>query len=1152
MEEPRLDVCVLGPVEVRRNGAQVDIGTPRQRSLLSRLLVDAGRVVSLDRLIDDLWSGEPPAAATATVQAYVSNLRRALEPDRPPRAPARVLVTRPPGYAIEASRVVLDRDRFTLAIDEGRRALDEHRHADAVTAFDRAIDEWRGEPFADIDPELDHVVRPERARLLEMHAAAIEDRLAALVALGRHRHVLGDLERLVSEHPYRERAWELLVLARYRSGQQVDALRAFQDARRALVEHVGVEPGTALVELERRVIAQDPTLVTERPEQVLVEPLPVSRDAADGGDRMERPPALVGRAAASAELAAALDALAAGTGGVTLVTGEAGIGKTHLVDVGLGALDPDRFHVAWGRSVEGDFAPGYWPWTQALTRLADEVDPRAIAAAGGHLRSVLPDLAVRHPADDTTGDDPVAARFAAQRAVARFLERVGDDRPTVVVLDDLHWADGSSLRLLAALVDELVRTRVLVVGTYRPVEGALNTALTDVLAAVARSATGRRIELAGLDRIEVAAHLEAFGVDLDARTAAEVQRRTKGNPFFVTELARAMRSRPDGDVTSLLRDVPHGVTDVVRQRLTRLPDHTVELLQLAAVAGRSSELDVVASASGLTVDDVLDRIEPAIVTSVVELEPDLPGGVRFSHDLVRDAVYSAVPASTRVRLHRRIADALVEHSGEPAAARIARHLWEALPLGTASSVRRWSEVAAHQAAAIGADDEAVASWELALRAHDVVHPDDVAGRYDLLVELANARRRAWDVAGATAAIHLAIGLAEHLDDPHRVAEVAAIPSELALWDWNLPADPPTHLAGALERAVARLDRDEHTRELARACGALGVALRYADPARAVDMSERAVALAEKLDDPLLVARTLANAYQARWWRGRSDELLALADRMLATAESGGLGADVESIALMFRMTNLHETGRIDELAAAVGRARALRGRVRWPEVAAQLDYACGTWAALTGHGDDARELIERAWRTRYQDSTMWGGEWTYALARTGIGDLTSDESADLGLRLAEAARHEPSDMVRPTAIVLLARAGRHDEARALAAGGPRVVESWVWAFSLVQWAEAVVELELPGAERIYAELAPYADGFAVAGTNLCGWGSMHLHLGRLALASGDRRLAVTHLRRSLAVHRTHGFDALATRSAALLAGIGEDPDRHHHGVPAGG
>lgn len=1067
--------------------------------------------------------------------------RRAPPPDRPARAPARVLVTRAPGYALDLEPDRLDRHRFEADAAAAAEASAAERFDDAVTFADRALARWRGEPFADLDPELDHVADPERRRLVELRAAVREDRLAALVALGKHRHVVGELERFVADHPYRERAWELLVLSQYRSGRQVEALRAYQDARRTLVDDVGVEPGARLVELERAIIAQDPAL-----------DLPIRTPAPEVRDGSTAPIADDGFVGREREVAALRDRWRGDDGrrgGFFSVVGEAGIGKTRLVEVALAeVVAAGDVIVVRGRAVEGEFAPGYWPWTQALGALVASADDVAIARAGPALAHIVPDVAERMGIESPTGRDAdtradasgdPATRFAVQRAVATLLEQAASERPVIVVLDDLHWADASSVRLLGALLDDLGRLGVHVVVTYRPVEASQDPAVTDLLARAARSVGATRIVLHGLGVDDVIARFAAIGVQLDRRTAAVVRDRTGGNPLFLEELARLAAVRPGTEVTALLEDVPHGVVDIVRQRLARLSPDTVALVELASVAGRTSDLGVLAAALGTDVDRVLDHLEPAVVACVVEFDPERPGAVRFTHDLVRAAVESALPATRRIRAHRDLADSMVAHAGaDPVAAMsIAQHYAAAMPLGTADRAYRWATTAARHASATGADDEAVVAWELAVRSHEVVAPNELAARFELLVDLAHARRRAWDVAGTVQVIEDAIGLADHLDDPVRAVEVASIPAEVTLWDWNLPGEHPAVLVSALERSLPRLPADAVATRIV-GHGALGVALRYADPERAVEVSDRAVELATEHGDAALLVRALDNAYLSRWSRRVADRNRRIAARLVEVASRGGLDDDVVAIGVMFEAMNLHELGRIDEFADRVDRARRLRARVRRPDVAAQLDFVAASWAALVGDVDEARSLVERGWRTRFESSSMWGGEWTYALARSGIGDLGPEDYADLGDRLRPAAEAEGVDLVRPTAALMYLRAGRFDDARALVGDGPRVVDGWSWCCTLVQWAELAVELGLPIVAELERDLAPFADGFAVAGSNLAGWGSMHLHLGRLAAADGRRDDAVDHFRRALDAHRKHGFTALAARTESLLTSVG--------------
>jgi DNA-binding SARP family transcriptional activator len=1125
-----LRFCVLGPLEVRRDDRTVDIGSAMVRTLLARLLLDAGRVVSVARLIDDLWDGAPPPSAHATLQSYVSHLRRALEPGRVARDAPSVVITRAPGYLLQVDDGTVDAQLFDRDLEEARKLLDAARFDDAVTRLDSALIRWRGEPYGDVEAE--SFVLGERRRLEARRFTAIEDRLTALLELGRHREALGEIEALVATAPTRERGWELLMLARYRAGHQVEALRAYRDARHALVENAGVEPGPRLIGLERRMMAQDPELEW-RPAQV-------DADSTTVVPHQQLPPPatplssqlpMVGRHDALARAHSALRRTVDGRGGVLLIQGEGGIGKTRLVEEVVGSASMHGVQVAWGRSSDGDAAPAYWPWTQALSVLAASADPAAVDAGGPHLAHVLqrPDARADVATVVSTIDDPGAVRFGVQRAVISLLEQVCSTAPSVVVLDDVHWADASSLRLLAALAAELHRIPLLVIATYRRVEAAGNAALTEALAHVARRVDTERLELTGLDRAAVAEHLAAAGVSASTRLVAEVHDRSGGNPFFVTELTRLIASQQEGTVPfdgGAVARVPHAVHDVTRQRLAQLPDPTIGIMGLAAITGRSSEIAVLADAAGLEPDTVLDLLEPAVDAGLVVFDLGRPGAVCFSHDLQREAVAESLPFTRRIRLHHRVATALAGRTVEDdasAARRIAHHYAESLALGTADEVLRWAPIAARHAAQRGGDDEAVEAWAMARDAHEAAHPDDLAGRYDLVVALAHAQRGAWDLAGALRSIDDAIALAQRLDDPVRVLDAAAIPSDVTLWNWNAPGEVPSELVEPMEAALDWVG-DARTPTRARALGALGVALRYGDPARARLLTDRAIDVAESLGGTDDLARALNNAYLSRWWRPHHHEMLALTDRLLALP---GLRPEVEAVASMHTMLILLASGDIPRLSSAMQRAQELRQIIHQPDVVAQLDLNLATWARLHDLRDEARSQLERAYRTRYQDSTMYAGEWVYYVGRMALGDLTDNEIDLHADRLARLAQDEPADLVRPTAILALLHVGRATDARRLVDDGPRLRECWSWAFNVVQWADITVELDLPGGEGLTAQLATFADDLVVAGSNLGCFGSTHQWLARLAHHRGDHTEAAEHASLAADRHQALGLPGLA-------------------------
>jgi DNA-binding SARP family transcriptional activator len=244
-----LSVRLLGPLEVERAGSPVRLGGRAQRALLARLVLDANRTVAADRLLEDLWGDAAPATAPKMVQIYVSKLRKELPED--------TLVTRAPGYALEVDPDSLDLFRFERLREQGRAALAEGRAGTGADRLREALALWRGPALGEFDEPFAIV---EAARLEELRLSSVEDRIDADLALGRHAGLDGELEALVARNPWRERLWGQLMLARYRTGRQAEALADYRQLREKLATELGIEPSARLRELERRMLLQDPAL----------------------------------------------------------------------------------------------------------------------------------------------------------------------------------------------------------------------------------------------------------------------------------------------------------------------------------------------------------------------------------------------------------------------------------------------------------------------------------------------------------------------------------------------------------------------------------------------------------------------------------------------------------------------------------------------------------------------------------------------------------------------------------------------------------------------------------------------------------------------------------------------------------------------------
>lgn len=252
----RVELAVLGPLELRLGGTAVPIVGPKQRVVLAVLAANANRAVSTGSLVEALWGEEAPARAEHTLQQHVSAIRKQIAEVGAVDASTTILVTQRPGYVLRVDRV--DVEDWDAASSEGFRALGEARWAGAVTAFDAALALWRGEPFEDVHDG--GWVRAAAVRLGEQRLGVHEARIEALLAAGRASDVVPELEQLVARHPMRERLWGQLMLALYRCGRQADALAAYRSAREILVEALGLEPGAELQDLEAAILQQSPRL----------------------------------------------------------------------------------------------------------------------------------------------------------------------------------------------------------------------------------------------------------------------------------------------------------------------------------------------------------------------------------------------------------------------------------------------------------------------------------------------------------------------------------------------------------------------------------------------------------------------------------------------------------------------------------------------------------------------------------------------------------------------------------------------------------------------------------------------------------------------------------------------------------------------------
>lgn len=589
-----LRVDVLGDVRAMIDGRPLDLGGPRQRAVLGMLVAAGGRIVSTDRFLEDLWAGGPPPKALGALQAYVSHLRRRLEPDRAPRTPASVLVSASPGYRLALPAERVDAWDLTRLVDTARTAPP----AEALTLALTARARWTGAPFAAYTDE--PWASDAATGLAEVHAAAAEIAGEAALALGRSAEALAALDELVRAEPLRESAAALLARTLAALGRPGDALGVLRAARIRLADELGLDPGEAWHEAQQAVLAPAaaPTRRRERP---------APEAPSDDG--------FLGRTAELARLHHAA-ATRSSRAGVVWVSAEAGTGKSALVERFAQEVTAVGGRVLRVRCPEVGGAPPGWAWRE-LVVVGTGVAPAAT--------------------------DP----FGLAAAVTPVLAG-----PTTLVCEDLHAADGETLQVLRHLV-ATGDAALLVVATYRDDE--MSDDLRATLAVLAAQ-TRDRIGLAGLDPESGRRLLRRHaGRDLAEHTWRALLARAAGNALFLRELGDLARAEGD-DVAA--RELPAGVGDVLGRRLARLPGRAVATLTRAAVLGQEVDVDLMleveALRGSLTEDELLDDLDTGVVAGLLESGTAL----RFTHALVRDTVAARMPPLRRARLHRALLDAL--------------------------------------------------------------------------------------------------------------------------------------------------------------------------------------------------------------------------------------------------------------------------------------------------------------------------------------------------------------------------------------------------------------------------------------------------------------------------------------------------------------
>ena len=1135
----RLKFGVLGSLEVRGGDAVLPVRGAKQRLLLSALLMHANEDVSTELLVDTLWPGDPPSTVDKSLQVHISQLRKLLEPGRIAGGSGGLIITRPRGYSLQVNVADLDLLSFEQALDDAAKLVGAQETA---AAFRSALACWRGPALADVE----HVetLRGSVARLDELRLRALSDRIDADLVLGKHVAVIAELEGLAAEHPLRERLRFQLMLALYRSGRQADALETYRVTRGLLVDELGIEPSRDLRELEARILTQDPGLDAPVQNQLAIEPSETQSARNDSRS-------FVGRGRECILLEDALRKTKAGRGRLVLISGEAGIGKSRLAREFVGRAENQGARTLWGSCWEGGGAPAFWPWVQPLRAFVNGADTSVLRGQLGRgaadlanlvpeLRDLFNDLAPEMPVVDSEG-----ARFRLFDSISAFLRRASAAQPLVIVLDDVHAADISSLLLLEFVASELADARVLIVATYRDPELDLDDPRASALTDVGRKASDR-ISLAGLTPSEVASYVAlSSSVETPPSLVDTIAADTQGNPLFVGEIVRLLESeeqlaRPP---TALWRpSIPETVKDVIGRRLERLPDGCRETLAVASVLGREFRLDLLELLTDHARYELLMVLDEPIRAKVIAEMNESLGQMRFTHALVRDTLYEALPRARRHDLHRQAGEAIETLATAGASSHLfelAHHFFHALPAVDPEVAVMYSQRAAEEASALLAHEEAARLYESAYSALRSGTSATPALELVLLLGRGDSLARSGDMAAARDVFLRAAAIARGIGATAELGAAALGYSGRIVW---ARAGDDRLIVPLLEEALAA-QGEKITPLRARLLARLAGALRdERDPSRRVATGTLGVQIAQQCGDPRAKAYALAGLSGARHGIGPEGERLAIADELRQAAlrlhdkeyefealaaellvffERGAMAEVHERLALItaigedlkqpshqwFALTDqaliaLHE-GRLDEAAEYAERGFAIGQRAE-PDIA-EPTYALQIYELRRLRGQaldgDMYELLQRVARDHRARPLF-----SCALARIALETGQTSEARRL---FEELASHDFDTVPRDNEWLLAANY-LADVCRGLA--------DTVRAASLY-------DLLLPESGKVVSDVA---EGCA---------GSVHRPLGILASMLARTDEATEHLRAAVATNariNAHPYLAIAKADLAKL------------------
>lgn len=875
------------------------------------------------------------------------------------------------------------------------------------------------------------------------------------------------------------------------------------------------------------------------------------------------PEIFVGRRRELEALCGALDTVCTGRVRLVLLAGEPGIGKTRTAMELTAQASKHNAVIAWGRCHEEAGAPPYRPWAQILQAVAaaqDIAELRADLGAGGpDIAEIVPEIRARLPDLDPAPaalSDPSETRFRLFGSIARFLVNHSRRRPLVLILDDLHWADAPTLRLLEFLTQEMTEGRLLVIGTYRDTDVSRRHQLSDTLGALIRVPQAIRLHLSGLDIEDVRRFVTTTaGVILPPWLTSAIHSQTEGNPLFVREVVRFLQQEGHFDLASpamippTIR-LPEGIREAIGRRLNLLSVVCNDVLATAAVIGHEFRLDVLLRASRpRTEDAVLEALDEALAAHIVE--ETIPRLYQFTHTLLRITLYDELRTGERRRRHNAVGEAIEavhRHDLTPALSNLAYHFHAA---GLGSAVDRaidYAIRAGQNADAALAFEDAIDLFQSALDMLDTKEADDPDLRCRLLLALGQSQRKVHDAA-ALATLGAAADIARSRKLHGVLAEIALTYAEVAM---RYVANQDIRSVELLQEALDHLSPPELHVRIRLLASLARDWLHKGRPDEARAIGSHAIAMARQQNDPAVLATALAGLSERPWQPHETKEVLRDAIEM-AEAAARANDLEVTMRAHYRRAILLLELGDIKGVSAAVEEMGRLNTSLRQPFFYAYEQALKARLALMRGAFDEAEELIRKVQLARIPNVAVESphavdpaAQMIFILRRE------RDQLRTLGPMVAMFVRQTAMAAIwRPALALLYTELGDVDSARAifddLASDDFRSVpDDARWTTCIAYLAEVCTALDdRARAGRLYGLLLPWSGRNIGVGIECQGSSDRFLGL----LASVDERWpdAERHFGEALAMNDRIG--AIVQREhtrrdyAEMLAKRGDPADR---------